>query len=247
MIIDIDATYSLSVLRVSPSTQFSGIWQEGSYFNRDYFNDFSNYNNSVPYKDAYVRLSPLSDIGANVVINVNITIENGLMAYCGFAGTLANSNTPLPYIPVTENFQISLGSGASTSFDVFGWIGDGCTSDNSCSGHGVCDWCYNRCICQDGYGSSSDIIMIGKNIKKDCSEQVCQSGKAIVDVPSSPTQAHAKAECSNRGICNRDKGTCKCFYPFTGSACERMSCPNECSGNTFIIIIIISLLFLPLL
>lgn len=110
-------------------------------------------------------------------------------------------------------------------------MGTGCKNDNFCNGHGVCDWCSDKCICQEGFGSPVDTIMLGQNIRKDCSQKVCPSGKAIADIPSSATQAHSSAECSNRGICNRETGECKCFYPFIGFACEKMSCPNSCAGH----------------
>lgn len=56
-------------------------------------------------------------------------------------------------------------------------------------------------------------------------------GKSWADVPISPTQAHQLQECSNRGSCDRLNGQCQCFQGFTGSACNRMECPNNCSGH----------------
>jgi hypothetical protein len=58
-----------------------------------------------------------------------------------------------------------------------------------------------------------------------------EAGRAWADVPTSATTAHAYAECSNRGSCDRSSGTCTCFTGFTGPACNRMSCPNDCSGH----------------
>jgi hypothetical protein len=74
-------------------------------------------------------------------------------------------------------------------------------------------------------------VTLGGGLTGTCSQRVCPAGKAIGDVPSSPTQAHALAECSNMGICDRSTGLCKCFTPFGGSACEKMRCPNDCSGH----------------
>lgn len=54
---------------------------------------------------------------------------------------------------------------------------------------------------------------------------VCPIGRAIADIPTASNRAHALAECSNRGTCNRELGVCRCAQPFTGSACERRK-PN---------------------
>ena len=43
--------------------------------------------------------------------------------------------------------------------------------------------------------------------------------------------AHALAECSNRGACNRGTGLCACQSGFEGVACERMSCPGAGSAK----------------
>ena len=38
-------------------------------------------------------------------------------------------------------------------------------------------------------------------------------------------------ECSNAGHCDRGLGACQCFEGFEGAACQRASCPNQCSGR----------------
>jgi hypothetical protein len=43
--------------------------------------------------------------------------------------------------------------------------------------------------------------------------------------------AHAYMECSNKGICDRTTGQCECFDGYDGTACQRASCPNDCSGH----------------
>lgn len=38
-------------------------------------------------------------------------------------------------------------------------------------------------------------------------------------------------ECSGQGNCNRESGLCECFPGYEGTACQRTSCPNMCSGH----------------
>jgi hypothetical protein len=46
---------------------------------------------------------------------------------------------------------------------------------------------------------------------------------------------HALAECSSKGLCDRETGDCQCFPGYEGSACQYNSCPEvdgkTCSGH----------------
>lgn len=44
-------------------------------------------------------------------------------------------------------------------------------------------------------------------------------------------EGHYYMECSNKGVCNRKTGQCECFAGYTGTACVRADCPNDCSGH----------------
>ncbi|KAG7376496.1 hypothetical protein PHYPSEUDO_013294 [Phytophthora pseudosyringae] len=56
-------------------------------------------------------------------------------------------------------------------------------------------------------------------------------GAAWVDRAWGTDMAHQPAECSAMGRCDRLTGTCACESGFEGVACERLACPNACSGN----------------
>lgn len=89
-----------------------------------------------------------------------------------------------------------------------------------CSGHGTCSGSPTyKCTCYDGWRGG------------DCSEATCPLGKAWFDTPSSKDVAHALAECSNRGKCNRVSGACECQTMFEGEACDRMTCPGSKAGG----------------
>ena len=67
-----------------------------------------------------------------------------------------------------------------------------------CTGRGTCDGTTYECSCPSGYTGIA------------CELLECPSGTAWFDEPSALNTAHATAECSNRGICDRTTGTCTC-------------------------------------
>ena len=113
-----------------------------------------------------------------------------------------------------------------------GWFGFsggpllvGAACPNLCSGHGECN-IYSRCECWDGYQGG------------DCSELVCPHGTAWSDFARADDIAHlgfadatTGPECSNRGSCDRSTGRCLCMGGWSGNACQRLSCTNDCSDR----------------
>lgn len=55
--------------------------------------------------------------------------------------------------------------------------------------------------------------------------------EGVVFVPSDANTAHPLVECAGRGACDRKSGECKCHAGYTGDACQRTACPNDCSGH----------------
>lgn len=97
-----------------------------------------------------------------------------------------------------------------------------------CSGHGECTE-NDICECFPGFGEA------------DCSVRTCPSGLSWVvgtsselsslPTPNGPVGKHPYTECSSRGVCDRATGECECFDGYTGKACRRSACPNDCSGH----------------
>jgi hypothetical protein len=92
---------------------------------------------------------------------------------------------------------------------------------NGCSNKGVCGQ-FDKCTCYPGYTEA------------DCSARLCEDGKAWADIKDTSVtdrEPHYFAECSNKGVCDREKGVCECLEGFEGKSCQRLSCPEGCSGH----------------
>lgn len=93
--------------------------------------------------------------------------------------------------------------------------GGGCPEQ--CSGNGNCR-AHGKCACFAGWGGYA------------CSERLCPFADAWSheDVPRI---GRRPLECAGLGVCRRDSGECECPEGVEGPACERMVCPNGCSGR----------------
>lgn len=212
-----DINYDLAL---SPSIQFEGAWMEG------------NYNNNVnPYSNSriYLRMKkPL--VKTSNFVEIKIYDDNGIKAYCGH--------------PAFDDFKSINATNAGELFLLASNIagrpthtlrqpvmGDGCAHFGHCYERGTCNYCTGVCSCDEGWGASTDTITTGRDVAPNCYSRTCPSGKAVSDLATGATEAHGIAECSNAGICDRYTGQCNCFEPYTGAACQRLRCPNDCSGH----------------
>ena len=110
------------------------------------------------------------------------------------------------------------------------FVSSSCAGMNDCSGHGVCGLS-STCECFAGWGASSDITTYRS---PDCSARVCPAEISWGDLPAYKSHQiinHQLSECSDKGICDRQSGNCMCFEGYQGKACEKMKCPNACSGH----------------
>merc|ERR1712072_51679 len=71
----------------------------------------------------------------------------------------------------------------------------------------------------------------------DCSLRVCPHGTAFgvhrrhdLSVGLLDNDHTAMEECSGVGTCDQKTGKCQCYDGYSGDACQRTVCPNDCSG-----------------
>merc|ERR1711865_849085 len=99
----------------------------------------------------------------------------------------------------------------------------GGTCPTGCNGHGEC---CGMCECY-ARGWSTELAWTGH----DCADRTCPRGVPWVSVPHYDNGGHVRMlECAGKGICDRKFGMCTCATGFSGRACERAECPNDCSG-----------------
>ena len=123
--------------------------------------------------------------------------------------------------------QLTTTSSWSAGNGKFTWLSP--EEAGKCSLHGSYVFLTRQCECDVGWGHSTDVSL---HKSPRCDVRICPSGSTLgTSVPASTTVAHALRECSGSGLCNRETGACVCFDGFAGRACERLKCPNDCSGR----------------
>merc|ERR1711871_351252 len=123
---------------------------------------------------------------------------------------------------------------------------------NACSGHGTCG-AKDSCACYQNYQSNdcsertcyfglahvdspkgdlnADGIVSGALTTVVTGSEVYPWGTTEQFPNAEANEGHFYMECSNKGLCNRKTGECDCLDGYEGTACQRASCPNACSGH----------------
>ena len=123
---------------------------------------------------------------------------------------------------------------------------------NACSGHGTCG-AYDTCSCYANYQGNDcsertcyfalahvdtpkgdlngDGVVSAASVTVVTGSEVYPWGTTEQYPNANANEGHFYMECANKGLCNRQTGVCDCFDGYSGTACARMACPNDCSGH----------------
>ena len=80
-------------------------------------------------------------------------------------------------------------------------------------------------------GSHTELVVSGSTLYP---SGTTEGYPLMVDTAMNPLSntAHDYMECSNKGLCDRDKGQCECLPGYDGVACQRASCPSNAESIT---------------
>eukprot|EP01038_Epipyxis_sp_PR26KG_P016684 gene16684-22819_t len=179
-------------LLAKPSYGYYYSWIDGA-------SDYDNNIYKIPYLSSELQIKHDYDLIEGIQYSFTVFKENGIGAICGFPGsTLYNhlnvnpqaryetiqfyiltssiqrydyNMTELEINNITlSNTNYTLYNNNSHIFDVIPSIGKGCVEMTNCYKNGVCDYCFEKCRCFDGFGSEEDMKFIkAKNLQQDCS------------------------------------------------------------------------------
>lgn len=202
-------------VHLSPSVYFEGAWLEG---------DFGSITEPYSNSSLILYVKPGVWIESHDELSVRVYKTTGLRAYCGF-DSAANTNDPL-YVRTNATGA----NGLDVRFDGSDRIGSGCSQMQNCLSRGDCDYCTERCLCYERFGDGDDIT---RDRSVDCSLTNCAVGIAWADMPlASAPNTRSHLECSNAGLCETQRGECRCFAGFSGDACQRrVSCGDVDQGD----------------
>jgi len=102
--------------------------------------------------------------------------------------------------------------------------------------HYVCQWDADNNDCRHLVKNE---LLTGTQFSEwqgaDCSRRTCPRSTSWTTVGEEDggfiCTHQVETECADQGVCDRATGLCECFPGFTGSACQRTACPDDCSGH----------------
>ncbi len=169
---------SFSSMLVAPSSLFDAEWSSGTMAA------------TRPFEDSKIILSVLP--GIEVVAGSSISLYfdkyNGLKSFCGSPSSviyynssylskymLSYSRLTSPSVPFVSYEWTNGTRSSNLTLSYFsGFDEDFCLNIlKNCSSHGICDYCQRKCICDEGYGRSSDVTVIGRGVSDICSSRMC--------------------------------------------------------------------------
>ncbi|KAH3759354.1 tenascin-X precursor [Pelomyxa schiedti] len=125
------------------------------------------------------------------------------------------------------------------------YSGAGCQIANlpcvpSCTIHGKCDPNTGTCVCSGGFHGTTCNNKTCPGATPCNSKGTCDWSTGTCTCPDPEWQGDAcqipnlpcPGNCTNstHGLCNAQTGTCSCRYPYFGSSCSNIHCPNQCRG-----------------
>jgi hypothetical protein len=154
-------------IQLEPSMLFRAAWVEGNYDNND-----------NPFNSSYLAIWKKRNVyvPAESILDIIIYAENGLRAYCGFPAYDAKydvaSTRPMERFVLASNTSSRAGrdesSGEVTVLFNHPQMGLGCQMFGDCNSRGTCDFCKEQCVCDEGWGAPTDIVMAGHALSRHC-------------------------------------------------------------------------------
>lgn len=123
-------------VHITSSIWFAAAWQEGTFDQQD------------PYAESQLVIQNREDgrgWPSGTEISITVLKHNGLKAFCGFEEDW-------------DRIQMIDPTGNETAVQS-NQVGNGCKQLFGCGVHGVCNYCYEVCECERGWGDPEDLAL----------------------------------------------------------------------------------------